>query len=128
MVVHIALRGLHLRHGRLEGHLEGGRRLSRKAQHGQAVRPVGGDFKLRDGIVQANRVMDIRSGRQIAVVSEHKNAVFNCIGEIVHRKPQFTQGAEHAVARHAAQLALFDLFAAVDGGMIQRDGDKIPFL
>ena len=43
-------------------------------------------------------------------------------------KPQLPQRAEHAVARHAAQLALFDLLAAVHCGMIQRDGDKIALL
>ena len=72
--------------------------------------------------------MNIRAGRQIAVIAQNKDAILNCIGKIVRGQPQLAQRAEHAVARHATQLALFDLLAAVHCGMIQRDGDKIALL
>ena len=128
VVIHIARSRLHLRHGHLERHLKGCRSLTREAQNRQAVRPVGGNFKLRDRIVEADRVMNIRAGRQIAVIAQNKDAILNCIGKIVRGQPQLAQRAEHAVARHATQLALFDLLATVHCGMIQRDGDKIALL
>ena len=72
--------------------------------------------------------MDISAGRPVAVVAQNKDAILNRIGEVVRGQPQLAERAEHPIAWHAAQLALFDLLTAMDGGVIQRHGDKIALL
>ena len=130
VVIHIARSRLHLRHGHLERHLKGCRSLTREAQNRQAVRPVGGNFKLRDRIVEADRVMNIRAGRQIAVIAQKQRCHPQLHREKLVRGQPLARPASRACrcsARHAA-CPFLDLLATVHCGMIQRDGDKIALL
>ena len=106
--------------------LEGGSHFARQTDHRKAVGAVRSDLKLHLGIVKANRLLNRVAG--LAVLLQHENSVFNRIGEVVQRQAQLAQGAHHAKALYAAQLAFFDFHAVRQGRAVQRRGNQIVFL
>ena len=50
------------------------------------------------------------------------------VGEVVESAVQLLQRAEHALGRHAPELAPGDLGTAGEQGVVERGGDQIPFM
>ena len=113
--------GFHLRGVELQRLMEGGGCLPGQADDGEAVRAVGGNLKLHTGVVQADGLADGFAQGQVTAVflSEDENAVLHRRGEVVGGKVQLAQRAEHTVALHAPELALFNLHAAGQSGIVQ---------
>ena len=110
----------------LHGLIKGGCRLACKTEDGIAVRAVVRNFKIHDGVVVADDLVDVVAG--LAVLLQNPDAVLNGIGEVVEGQTQLFQGAQHAVRRLAAQLTLGDVHAAGEPGVVQRGRDEIALV
>ena len=126
-VVDVALAGFDFRSMELQRDVEGGRGLSRETDDAHAVGTVRGDLELGDRVVQADRFADVHAGDFLAVVAKDEDAVLDGVGEVVDCDAQFGDGAHHALRDLTAHLALGDLGAAGDHGVVERDGDVIAF-
>ena len=91
-------------HGGLPGH----------APHAQAVRAVGQHLEIHHRVVDAQDGPHVRA--QGIILLENQQARRAHGGVQLHGHAQLLGGAEHALAGHAAQLALLDLHAAGEPG------------
>ena len=96
-------------------------RLTRDAEDAVAVRAVGGDLEIDDIVVKVQHLAHIGAG-DIAVIQD-QDAVFLAAREVARLQPQLFAGAEHPVGRQAAQLAVFDVRAVRQIGIVQRRRD-----
>ena len=94
----------------VQGLAEGHGSLSRQTDHRQAVRTVGGDLKFHRGVVQTDCLVDVLS--RLAVLLDEEDAVLDGIGKVVLGQTQLAQRAQHAIALHATELALFNVNTA----------------
>src|SRR5699024_10210490 len=111
--------GLVVAHGPVEG--RGG--LPGQTDEAEAVGPVVGDFKFHHGVVVADDLVDVLTNG--AVLLENPDAVLDGIGEVVEGQVQLLEGAEHAVGGHAPELALGDMDAAGQVGVVQGRGHQV---
>ena len=110
----------------LHGQIESCRGFTGKTDDRVAVRTVVGDFKIDHGVVIADDGVDVITG--FAVFLQNPDAVFNGIGKIIQGKPQFFQGAEHAVGNLAAKLALGNMDAAGQTRIMQGGRNQIALV
>ena len=110
----------------LHGQIESCRGFTGKTDDRVAVRTVVGDFKVHYGVVIADDGVDVITG--FAVFLQNPDAVFNGIGKIIQGKPQFFQGAEHAVGNLAAKLALGNMDAAGQTRIMQGGRNQIALV
>ena len=118
---------LHHRLVVVHGLAEGGGSFPGKADDGVAVGAVVGDFKIHDGIVVANDQIDVLTNRAVLVV-QNPDAVSVSTGQIVLSQAQLGKGAEHTVGQFAPELALGDVHAAGQPGVVQSGGHQIAFM
>ena len=62
------------------------------------------------------------------IVAEDSSGSDDSVGEVMRCHAKLLERAEHAVGGNAAQLALGDLHAAGQQGVVQRDGDDIALM
>ena len=126
-VVHIALTGFDFRCVELQRDIEGGSGFSRETDDTHAVGTVRRDLELGDDIVETDGLTDVHARDFLAVVAEDEDTILDGVGEVVDRDAQFGDGAHHALRDFTAHLALGDLGASGDHGVVERDGDVIAF-
>ena len=99
--------------------VEGCGGLTRQTDNAQAVRAVRGNLEVGNPVVQTEHLLDVLANRgagrqeQDTVLARIRNAA---VGEA-----QLLERAHHTVGRDAAQLALGDLHAAGQGGLVLCD-------
>ena len=96
-----------------------------KTNNRVAIGAIIRDLKINDGIIIADHGVDIIAG--FAILLDDPNAVFNGIGEIAQRQIQLFQRAKHAVGNLTTQLALGNMNAARQIGIVQSCGNQIAF-
>ena len=101
--------------------------LAGEAQQGIAVRAVVRDLKFDDRIVRTHDVVDVLADGAVLVV-QNPDAVLVCVRHIVLRQTQLLERAEHAAGLHAAELALRDMHAAGEPGIVLRHGHKVALV
>ena len=118
-----------LHRGSMKRHrnVKGSGSLSCKADDRKAVRPIGGDFKLNNGVIKANSFLNRLSQSEITAVffRQDKNPIFYGRGEIMNCKPQFAQRTQHTVAFHTAKLTFLDFDTTGQSGVMQCRGHDI---
>ena len=119
ILVDVVANALDLRGLDAERTVEGSRSLAGQTDHAQAVRAVGRDLKIGNPVVQTKHLLDVLANRSAG--RQEKDAVFARIRYAAVGQTQLLERAHHAVGRHAAQLALGDLHAARQGGLVQAD-------
>ena len=119
ILVDVAAHALDLRGLDAERTVEGSRGLTRKADDAQAVRTVGRDLEIGDPVIQTEYLFDVLANRGAG--RQEQDAVLARIRHAAVGQAEFLERAHHAVGRHAAQLALGDLYAARQGGLVQAD-------
>ena len=110
-------------HGLMEG--SGG--LSGQTDDGVAVGTVVGDLKVHHGVIVANDLVDVLTYMAVLVIQD-PDAVSVGTGKIVLGQTQLGKGAEHTVGRNTPELALGDVDAAGQVGVVQSGGNQIPFM
>ena len=112
--------------------VEGNSSFSCQTLHAQAVGTVGSDFEFYQAVISADDGLDVLTGGQITgqfgVIAENQNAVFDGIGEIVNGYVQFLYGAQHTVGLFATELALGDVNAAGQIGVVLSNGNIVADL
>ena len=108
-------------------HTEGSGGFTGQADNGVAVGTVIGDFKVHNGIVIADDQIDVVAYRA-GLVIEDPNAVQNGIWIVVQGQTQLFQTTEHTIGNLAAELALGDMNAAGQVGVVQRNGNKVTLV
>ena len=119
ILVDIAANALYLRGLNAERTVEGSRSLAGQTDHAQAVRAIGRDLKIGNPVVQTEYLLDVLANRGAG--RQEQDAVLARIRYAAVGQTQLLERAHHAVGRHAAQLALGDLHAARQGGLVQAD-------
>ena len=79
------------------------------------------DFIARGQILGQGRLLILEAG----VVVQDRGGLDDRVGGVVHVQLQFLERAQHAIGHLAAQLALGDLDAAGQGGLVLGDRDQI---
>ena len=110
-------------HGLVEG--SGG--FPGQTDDGIAVGAIVGDFEIHHGIVIADDQVDILA-HGAGLVIENPDAVGIGAGQVVLGQAQLGEGAEHAVGLLAPELALGDMHAAGQPGVVQGGGDQIALV
>ena len=106
---------------------EGGRRLSRHAQHGQAVRAIRGDLKIDHTVLKFQCLRKVRAQLVRPVTRQQPDTVLGDIGGDFVIKAQFLRTAEHAVTVNAPQLPAVDFHATLYLRLsVERSGDPAP--
>ena len=111
----------------LHRNVERRRRLTGKADEAVAVGTVVGDLEFHDGIVASDDLVDVLTDGAALVVQD-PDAVGIGLRAVVLGKTQLLIGAEHAVRLHAAKLALRDVNAAGQVGVMERGGNQIALM
>ena len=119
ILVDVVAHALDLRGLNAERTVEGSRSLAGQTDHAQAVRAVGRDLKIGNPVVQTEYLLDVLANRGSG--RQEQDAVLARIRYAAVGQTQLLERAHHAVGRHAAQLALGDLHAARQGGLVQAD-------
>ena len=109
------------------GLAEGGGSFPGKADDAVAVGAVVGDLKIHNGVVVADDEVDVLANRAVLVI-EDPDAVGEHAGQVVLGQTQLGEGAEHTVGRFAPELALGDVNAAGEPGVMQRRGYQIALM
>ena len=99
------------------GFTEGGGSFPGKTDDGVAVGTVVGDFKIHHRVVVADDLVDVVAG--LAVLLENPDAVLNGVGEIPQGQTQLLQRAEHSVGLFPPELALGDVNAPGQPGVVE---------
>ena len=99
------------------GLAEGGGSFPGKTYDGVAVGTVVGDFKFHHRVVVADDLVDVVAG--LAVLLDNPDAVLNGVGEIPQGQPQLLQRAEHSVGLFPPELALGDVNAPGQPGVVE---------
>ena len=110
----------------LQFFIKGCSNLSCQTDDREAVRAVGGDFKLYLGIVKTDGFTNRHT--QWYFFIQNKDTVLNSVGEVVYGQAQFAQRAEHTVAFYATEFAFFNLHTARQGGVVQCSRNNIAYL
>ena len=97
-----------------------------KADHTQAVRPVGGDFEIDHMVIQPHLYCHVIAG--LIVPLQDQDAVFYGIREVMLGCTELLERAQHSVRRDTAQRFCFDLNAARQKGTVQRRRNEIPLM
>ena len=103
------------------------RGLARKTDQTVAVRTVVRDLKFHNGVVVADDLVDVLPDMAVLVVQD-PDAVGFRVRQIVLRQRQLAERAQHARRCDAAQLALRDVHAAGQVGVVLRHGDEIALV
>ncbi len=112
--------------GQLQRKLEGSRRFPGQADYAQAIRPVGGNFKFKDRVVQPQGFGNgLPQNGFFALVLVDQNTVGVRIRQVVEGQAQLRKGAEHTIGFHTPHLSLFDNDAAGQAGPMKAGGDYI---
>ena len=119
ILVDVVAHALYLRSLDAERTVEGSRSLAGQTDHAQAVRAVGRNLKIGNPVVQTKYLLDVLANRGAG--RQEQDAVLARIRYAAVGQTQLLERAHHAVGRHAAQLALGDLHAARQGGLVQAD-------
>ena len=119
ILVDVVAHALYLRGLDAERTVEGSRSLAGQTDHAQAVRAVGRNLKIGNPVVQTEHLLDVLANRGAG--RQEQDAVLARIRYAAVGQTQLLERAHHAVGRHAAQLALGDLHAARQGGLVQAD-------
>ncbi len=106
---------------------EGGGGLSGQADDGVAVGPVVGDFEIHNGIVIADDQVDVLTYLAVFVI-QNPDAVGVSAGQIVLGQSQLGEGAEHTVGQLPAELALGDVYAAGQPGIMKGSRHQIALM
>ena len=93
--------------------------LTCQTNHGQAVWAVRSNFKLNDIFVQTQYILDVCAYR--SAFGQKQNAIVTCVRYAAVVDAEFLERAHHTVRLNATQLALGDLDAAGQGGLMQRN-------
>ena len=111
--------------GRVQAEIcaEGRRGFSCQTDDAQAVGAVVRDLEFHHAVGQTQDLPDVVAGP--AGLLQDEDAVLDGIGIVVGVETELAEGAEHTLARHAAQLAGTDLLAAGERGAVQRHGDHV---
>ena len=119
ILVDVVAYALDLRGLDAERTVEGSCGLASQTDHAQAVRTVRGDLEIGNPVVQTEHLFDVLANRGAG--GQEQDAVLARIRHAAVGQTEFLERAHHAVGRHAAQLALGDLHAARQGGLVQAD-------
>ena len=119
ILVDVVANALYFRGLDAERTVEGSRSLAGQTDHAQAVRAVGRNLKIGNPVVQTEHLLDVLANRGAG--RQEQDAVLARIRYAAVGQTQLLERAHHAVGRHAAQLALGDLHAARQGGLVQAD-------
>ena len=111
----------------LHGLAEGGGSLPGQTDDGVAVRAVVGDLKIHHGIIVADDGIDVVAGLP-GVRLQDPDAVGEHAGQVVLGQAQLGEGAQHAVGYLASELALGDVHAAGQPGIVQRGGHQVALV
>ena len=111
----------------VHGLAEGGSGLTGQADDGVAVGTVVGDLEVNDGVVVADDLVDVLADGAGLIVQD-PDAIEDGVGEVAQGQTQLFQAAEHAVGLDAAQLALGDVDAAGQPGVVHGHGDHVALL
>ena len=116
ILVDVVAYALDLRGLDAERTVEGSCGLASQTDHAQAVRTVRGDLEIGNPVVQTEHLFDVLANRGAG--GQEQDAVLARIRHAAVGQTEFLERAHHAVGRHAAQLALGDLYAAGQGGLM----------
>ena len=76
------------------------------------------DLRRDGGLVRVDRVVVVQEG----------SGGDDAIGEVTLVQAQLGQGAQHAVGQHPPQLALLNLLAAGQGGLVEGHRDQVAHM
>ena len=116
ILVDVAANALNLRRLDAERTVEGRRSLAGQTDNAQAVRTVGRNLEVGNPVVQTEYLLDILANRGAG--RQEQNAVLARIRYTAVGQAQLLERAHHAVGSYAAQLALGDLHAAGQRGLV----------
>ena len=106
---------------------KGGCGFPGQADDGVAVRPVVGDLKIHHGVVIADDQVDVIP-RLSGLRLQDPDAVGKDPGQIILGQAQFPKGAEHTVGHFSSELALGDVNAAGEPGIVQGSGNQVTLM
>ena len=111
----------------LHGQIESSSSFPGQTDDGEAVGTVVGDFKVNHGVIVADHQIDVFTDGAVLII-QNPDAVLEDAGQIVFGQTQFFVAAEHAVGLFASQLALGDVNAAGQPGIVQGSGNQIALM
>ena len=110
----------------LHRQVEGGGRLTGKANERIAVGTVVGDFEFYHRVIIADDGVDVITG--LAILFQNPDAVLDGIGNVVEGQVQLLNGAEHAIGDLTPELALGNLDTAGETGIVKSGGNQVTLL